>query len=572
MRYQWVFPESVPKDKIQQQAEKHKLHPIIAEILFQRDLSTAEQIAQYFEADLSHLHDPFLMRDMDKAVGRIIKALEDGENILVYGDYDVDGVTGVSILYDALFHLGGKVSFFIPSRFEEGYGLSRDGVRFAKKRNVSLIITVDCGITAVAEVAYASEQHIETIICDHHEPAEELPAAVAILDPKVQDSPYPFKELAGCGVAYKLLQGLASRLKLKEDFIRGYLDMVALGTSADIVQLLGENRIFVRNGLKVMQNNPRPGIFALLELSGMLQKSITVSSIVFILAPRVNAVGRISNAKKAVHLLTAKSLQQARNIARILEKENQTRKGIDEKTFEEAKKLIEDEIDVDSKKVLVLAKENWHPGVVGIVASRLVEKFSRPTVLISIRDGVGKGSARSTANFNIYDAFLSVRHLFSSFGGHRFAAGLTIPEKNIPILDKLINEYAGRYLKTEELVPKLNIDAVVSLDQFNANFFNGLKLLAPFGPGNMRPVFVSHNLSMLGSPSVVGHNHLKVKFRQNAVVLDAIGYNLGEYIDLLKKDPQRISCAYVLEESYWSGQTTIQMRIKDIEVGTDAGN
>lgn len=566
MLYQWEFPDSVPQKKISEQAKNYNLHPVIAEILFRRRITSTDEIERFFKADFSQLYDPFLMRDMNKAVERIVKALEKGEDILVYGDYDVDGVTSVSILYDALFRIGGKVHFFIPSRFEEGYGLSREGVKFAIKRDISLIITVDCGITAVDEVNFANEKNIDTIICDHHEPSDQLPHAIAVLDPKVEGSPYPFKELAGCGVAYKLLQALASQLNLKTEFILDYLDMVALGTSADIVQLRDENRIFVRLGLEQIRRNPRPGIFALLEMSGMLDKNITVSSIVFTLAPRVNAVGRISKAKKAVHLLTTKSLQQARNIARILEKENQTRKAIDEQTFEEAKQIIEEQVDVDSKRVLVLAKEGWHPGVIGIVASRLVEKYSRPTVLISIEHGIGKGSARSSSNFNIYDAFQSMSSLFNSFGGHRFAAGLTIPQENIEKLDMLINEYAEDFLNTEELVPKLKIDAVVRLDQLNVHFFNGLKALAPFGPGNMRPVFVSHHLSFHGTPYIVGVNHLKAKFKQNAVVLDAIGYNLGEYIDILKQGTQKISCAYVLEESQWSGQTTIQMRIKDIKV------
>jgi len=566
MRYSWVLPERI-KDKSKLNIyKKYNLHPILAEIIYKRKIDSPEKIEAYFSSSISHLYDPFLMADMEKAVNRIIKAMQVGENILIYGDYDVDGVTGVSILYDALFKLGGKVSFFIPSRFHEGYGLSIEGIKTAQKRNVSLIIAVDCGITAIEEIKYALDQNIDTIICDHHEPLKELPQAAAILDPKVKNAPYPFKELAGCGMAFKLLQALVKRLKLKEEFAAQYLDMVALGTAADIVQLVDENRVLVKKGLELIADKPRPGIFALLELSGMLEKDITVSSVVFTVAPRVNAVGRISNAKKAVHLLTTKSLQQARNIARILEKENQTRKSFDEQTFLEAQDMVDNDIDIENKRILVLAKDGWHPGVVGIVASRILEKYNRPAVLISLNNGMGRGSARSTSNFDIYAAFNKLQHLFTSYGGHQFAAGLTISEENVKALDIEINEYAEEYLRIEELVSKLDIDAVVSFDQFNASFFNGLKTLAPFGPGNMRPVFASYNLSVYGRPAIVGSNHLKIKFKQNSVVLDAIGYNLGDSIDMLKGAEDNIACAYVLEESRWSGQTTIQMIIKDIKV------
>ncbi len=569
MRYSWVLPETIKDRSALNIFEKHNLHPILAEIIYKRKIDSPEKIEAYFSSSLSHLYDPYLMADMEKAVDRIVKALQVGENILIYGDYDVDGVTGVSILYDSLFKLGGKVSFFIPSRFHEGYGLSIEGIKAAQKRNVSLIIAVDCGITAIDEIQYALENSIDTIICDHHEALKKLPDAAAILDPKVKNAPYPFKELAGCGMAFKLLQALGKRLKLKDDFITQYLDMVALGTAADIVQLVDENRVLVKNGLDIISKKPRPGIFALLEISGMLEKDITVSSIVFTLAPRVNAVGRISNAKKAVHLLTTKSLQQARNIARILEKENQTRKNYDEQTFLEAQAIVDHELDIENKRVIVLAKDGWHPGVVGIVASRILEKYNRPAVLISLKNGVGRGSARSSSNFNIYAAFNSLQHLFLSYGGHQFAAGLTISEENVKILDKEINKYAEKYLKMDELVSKLNIDAVVSFNQFNASFFNGLKLLAPFGPGNMRPVFASYKLSIYGQPAIVGANHLKIKFKQNSVVLDAIGYNMADSIDLLKDASDDIACAYVLEESRWSNQTTIQMIIKDIKVETD---
>ncbi len=572
MLYQWVLPPEIADEKISTIAKRFNLPPIIAKILYNRQIDTPEKVQKFFSLGLENLYDPFLMPHMDTAVERIIRALREGENILIYGDYDVDGVTSVSILYDGLFYLGGKVSFFIPSRFREGYGVSKEGIQVAKGKNASLIITVDCGITAVEEVEYAKSLGIDFIICDHHEPGPTIPQAVAVLNPKLPGSTYPFSELAGCGVAYKVLQALTQKLGVDPSFPEQYIDLVAIGTAADIVQLLDENRVFMYNGLKMINEKPRPGLMALLESSGLLGRELTVNGIVFVLAPRLNAVGRISNAKKAVHLLTTKSFQQGRNIARILEHENRARKDIDEITYEEALSLIENEIDLDSKRVLVLAKENWHPGVIGIVASRIMEKYNRPTVLISIQDGVGKGSARSTSNFDIYEGFKKISDLFINFGGHKFAAGLTIKPENIPVLDEKINAISEFEIHMDELIPKLKIDAELTFDQLNATFFTALKSLAPFGPGNMRPVFVSYNLKPYGTVDIVGHNHLKTKFKQNEVVLDAIGYNLGQYADTIKRTRMaRINCAYVLEENRWNGKTTIQMRIKDLEVIQNGG-
>ena len=566
MIYQWILPEEHDKKKIDQLTQSHQLHSIIASILYRRQIQKADEIEKYFDTDLDSLYDPFIFREMDTAVDRIIKALKEGENILIYGDYDVDGVTSVSILYDALFRMGGKVSFFIPNRFVEGYGVSEKGIQKARSREVSLIITVDCGITAIKEVEYARQYGIDVIICDHHEPAGERPNAVAILDPKVKGCSYPYKELAGCGVAFKLLQAITAKLGFSKDFAYQYLDLVAIGTSADIVQLLDENRILVKHGLTMLNSNPRPGIFALLENCGLLGRELNVNTIVFILAPRLNAVGRISSAKKAVHLLTTQSLQQGKNIARILEKENRARKDIDEETFEEAKSLVRENIDLDTKRVLVLSKEDWHPGVIGIVASRVMEKFHRPTVLISIQDGVGKGSARSTPNFDIYSAFQKLEHHLLTYGGHRFAAGLTIDPERIEEFDKAINLLAEGKFEMKDLIPKLEIDAVIDFNQFNAEFFSALKSMAPFGPGNMRPVFATYNLLTYGPITVVGNNHLKLKCKQDDVVIDAIGYNLGNHADELRKPHRQLNCAYVLDETYWNGQTTIQMRIKDFEV------
>ena len=566
MIYKWIQPFKTDEKKVATISKQLNINATIAHILLSRELNSKSKIEKYFRSDLNDLYDPFLIPDMEIAVKRIIRALKKGENIVIYGDYDVDGVTSVSILYDSLFHLGGKVSFFIPNRFKEGYGVSEQGIKNVFNRDASLIITVDCGITAIEEVKYAREKNIDVIICDHHEPGEEIPDAVAVLNPKLKNSSYPFKELAGCGVAFKLLQALTSSLGFDQDYAYKYLDLVAIGTAADIVQLLDENRILVKNGLEIINKSPRPGIYALLEIAGLLNRSLTVNSIVFTLAPRLNAVGRISNAKKAVHLLTSKSMQQGKNIARILENENRARKSIDEVTFEEAKGIVERDIDLESKRILVVANNDWHTGVVGIVASRLMEKYNRPAILISIENGIGKGSARSTQNFDIYDAFNKLKELLINFGGHRYAAGITIREENIALLDEEINKLSLGEITQEDMTPKLQLDAEIKLDQLNASFFKGLKMLAPFGPNNMRPVFVTKHLEICGRVNIVGSNHIKVKFKQNGVVLDAIGYNLAKYIDYFNQDGNDINCAYVLEETKWDGQTTIQMRLKDFEV------
>ena len=567
MIYKWIPPFEADNEKILNISKQLNIHPTIANILLSREINSKSKIEKYFRSDLNDLYDPFLIPEMEVAVKRIIKSLRNGENIVVYGDYDVDGVTSVSVLYDSLFRLGGKVSFFIPNRFKEGYGVSEQGIKNVINRNASLIITVDCGITAIEEVKYAREKNIDIIVCDHHEPGEKIPDAVAVLNPKIKGSNYPFKELAGCVVAFKLLQALTSKLGFDPDYAFKYLDLVAIGTAADIVQLVDENRILVKNGLEIINRSPRPGIYALLEIAGILNRKLTVNSIVFMLAPRLNAVGRISNAKKAVHLLTSESMQQGKNIARILENENRARKSIDEVTFEEAKAIVESEIDLDAKRILVVANEGWHSGVVGIVASRLMEKYNRPAILISIEDGIGKGSARSTQNFDIHDAFNKLKELLINFGGHRYAAGITIKEENIPLLDEEINKLSLGEISQEDMTPKLQIDAEIKLNQLNASFFKGLKLLAPFGPNNMRPVFLTKNLEICGKVNVVGSNHIKVKFKQNGVVLDAIGYNLAKYIDYFNQDVSKnINCAYVLEETKWDSQTTIQMRLKDFEV------
>jgi single-stranded-DNA-specific exonuclease len=566
MLYRWIYKKPLASDILNSLQQENKISVIIAQLLAERNLLSSQQIASFINPRLSQLYDPFIMLDMDKAVKRLITALRDGENILIYGDYDVDGITSVSILYEALFKLGGKISFYIPNRITEGYGLSLQGVKMAEERGTSLIITVDCGITAVDEVRAATAKGIDVIICDHHEPSDVLPQATAILNPKRKNCPYPFKELAGVGVASKYMQGLYKSLGYKISQLEPFLDLVAVGTAADIVPLIAENRIFVKYGLEKINNNPRYGLFALLESTSLLGRELDVSLIVFVLAPRLNAVGRMSAAKKAVHLLTSSSLQQSRNIAKILESENRLRRGIDESTCQEAIQIIDKSVDVDDTKIFVLAKEDWHPGVIGIVASRLTEKYNRPTILISIKDGVGKGSARATLNFDMHRALSSVSHLLEDFGGHKYAAGLTILEQNVEEFRNQLEKISEPMIRQEDLIPTLEIQSEISLREVDANLLKWLKLFAPYGPQNMRPVFVSKNLEIMGDAIIVGNNHLKLKVRSDGIVIDAIAYNFGDIKTRMKSMGQRIDAAYVIEENTWNGQTTVQMRIKDLNL------
>jgi single-stranded-DNA-specific exonuclease len=566
MLYRWVFKKSSPQENISSLQKDHNFNEIIAQLLCDRDLNSPQRINNFFNPSLNKLRNPFEMLDMEKAVRRLITALREGENILIYGDYDVDGITSVSLLYEAIFKLGGKVSFYIPNRITEGYGLSEQGITEAKERNIDLIITVDCGVTAVREVDRAVSLGIDVIICDHHEPSDALPKAHAILNPRRNDCPYKFKELAGVGVAFKFLQGLYTTLGYDISHLEPFLDLVAIGTAADIVPLIDENRILVRFGIEKINNNPRQGIFALMESSSLLGREISVSSIVFVLAPRINAVGRMSTAKKAVHLLTSSSLQQSRNIARTLESENKLRRGIDESTCQEAIDMVNQKIDLEDTKILVLAKENWHPGVIGIVASRITEKFNRPTILISLKDGVGKGSARSIVNFDIYHALNSINYLLDNFGGHKYAAGLTIEEKNIDKLRHELEKISDPIISREELIPTLEIQSEISLQQLDANFLKWLKRFAPYGPQNMRPIFVSRNLEIIGGTAIVGNNHLKLKVKENGIVIDAIAYNFGKVKSEIRSSAQKIDVAYVIEENTWNGQTTVQLRIKDLNL------
>jgi single-stranded-DNA-specific exonuclease len=566
MIYNWEFKNTASPEKVSTIQKIMNVNPIIAQLLINFNLDTKEKIEKYLHPSLSHLHDPKKMLNMELAIERLIEALREGENILIYGDYDVDGITGVSLLYEALFKLGGKVSFYIPNRLTEGYGLTKVGIKKLLSNKPNLIIAVDCGMTAIEAVDFANSNGIDIIICDHHKTNNCLPDAYAVLNPKQAACSYPFKELAGVGVAFKLIQGLFQVLNYSKEELERYMDLVAIGTAADIVPLIDENRVFVKFGLEQINKCPRSSIFALQESSSLLGREIDVSTIIFSLAPRLNAVGRMSNAKAAVHLLTCTSLQQARHLAQVLESENKIRRNFDDATYQEALNIIENSVDLSKEKIIILTKKNWHPGVIGIIASRIMEKYNRPTILISVRNGMGKGSARSTSNFNIYDALNSVCHLLDNFGGHKFAAGFTIKEK---VIEKFKNEVKGiteKFIQSEDLTPTLEVQSEISLSQLDAKLLKWLKLFAPYGTENMPPVFVSRGLEIVGNIQMIHDNHLKLKVRQDGINIDAIFYNFSKFSKRLDTSNQKIDSAYVIEENTWNSQTTIQMQIKDLNI------
>ncbi len=564
MDLRWDIVNEFSADEVHALSENIRVPRVIAKMLLRRGVRDFDSARRFFKPNLSHLYDPFIMKDMDRAVDRLRKAILAEEKILIYGDYDVDGITSVSFLYLILKELGVDVRYYIPDRQLEGYGLSQQGIEAAREQGTNLIVTVDCGITGHAEVDLAKAMGMEVLVCDHHEPGPTLPNAVALLDPKRTDCPYPFKELAGVGVTYKLCQGLLLRMGIDLSILDNYHELVAIGTAADIVPLVDENRIFVKVGLEKLNESENIGLNALLEVAGLAGKEISTGHVVFIIAPRINAVGRMGDAERAVRLLTTNDSIEARQIAEVLEQENRHRKNVDEETFRQALSMVQQSFDQSQTRSLVLHQRGWHPGVIGIVASRVVEKYYRPTVLISIENGVGKGSARSIEGFDLHDALKACEDLLIGYGGHKYAAGLSIQEENINEFKSRFEEIAGTRLRDEQLVPKLTIDAEITLAEIDAMFLKLLRYFAPFGPQNMRPVFVSKKLQVVGSPSLVGSNHLKFKVRQHDHVFDVIGFGMGDLAYRVRSGESGIDLAFVIEENEWMGRKGIQLRAKDI--------
>ncbi|MFC2170563.1 single-stranded-DNA-specific exonuclease RecJ [Calditrichota bacterium] len=563
----WELSGDVVTETVNTLQEGLQVHPAIARILALRGLDTVEKAMTFFNPELQNLHDPLLMQGMEEAAERVARALRNKEHICIYGDYDVDGITSVSLLYLFFREIGGIVSYYIPNRQNEGYGISVSGIQSVIDNGTQLIVTVDCGITSVEEVSWARERGVDMIISDHHQPGDVIPYAYALINPKLLGNTYPFTDLAGVGVAYKLAQEVCRKMDLDPHYLERFLDLVAVGTAADIVPLVDENRVFVRHGLATINSNPLVGIRALIETANLRFNKIGVGQIIYGLAPRINAAGRLGSAGGAVELLITSNLQKALHLAAELEKDNRTRKQIDSNTLDEAIDQVEEYFDPLIHNSIVIAREQWHSGVIGIVASRLIEKYYRPTVMITIEDGVGKGSARSIPGFDLYEAMRECEDLLLQFGGHTYAAGLTIKAEKIDEFRQRFDEVATKRLGETDLHPKLDIDAELNLADIDDDFFNSLSKFEPFGPRNPQPVFVTYNVAMADYPRIVGANHLKCTVKQNNHFYDCIGFNIGDRMN--RVDPLRPvnHIVYTLDENEWMGTTNIQLRIRDIKSG-----
>ncbi len=567
----WTIVNPPNYEKVERLAKEINVPHTIARILINRGVDTYEKAKIYFKPNISYLNDPFIMNDMEKAVDRIISAIKNKEKILIYGDYDVDGTNGIAMLYLFLKHFDADVCYHVPDRIKEGYGISEYGINLAKDQGVKLLIAIDCGITAIDEVEYAKKFGINVIIADHHEPTSDVPDAVAVLDPLLPGCKYPFKYLSGSGVGFKLIQAISSKLN-KVDIAYQFLDFVTLATTADIVPLVDENRTIVKLGLKMINENPRPGIKALINSSGLKNEILNSSQIVFILAPRINAVGRLGDAQRAVQLLISSNQTEADQLASILEEENKARRKIDEETFLHAQELVENYLDLENNLSIVLHQENWHPGVIGIVASRLVEKYYLPTVMMTTVDGVIKGSARSIAGFDIYKALKKVEDKLLQFGGHKYAAGVSVEIDKLEEFKEAFNNAVKELMKDELLKPEIKIDSEIELSEITPRFQKILKEFAPFGPENLRPVFLVKEVKVISPPKIVGDSHLRFKVRQNNITFDAIGFNLGhlkEKVENAVLTQEGLDIVFSINETNWQGSAPAgemfpQLKVKDL--------
>lgn len=546
--------------------EALKINPVLCKILVQRAIDDFEKSKAYFRPQISSLHDPYLMKDMRLAVERISAAINQHEKILVFGDYDVDGTTSVACMYQFIVKIYNAelVDFYIPHRYREGYGVSKAGIDFAKQNGFSLIISLDCGIKSKELIAYAATLGIDFIVCDHHLPDDEIPKAVAILNPKQKDCSYPYKELCGCGVGFKLITALANEFGISEEEYHCYLELVATAIAADIVPITGENRIMAYYGLEQINTKPSPGIQALIKLGG-IQKTLTISNVVFVIAPRVNAAGRMDDARKAVQLFIENDYQKAFEFAEQLHSDNSDRKEADSSITEEALSFINSNDDFINRKSTVVYKEHWHKGVVGIVASRLIETYYRPTIVLTKSGEIAAGSARSVAGFNLYEAIHACREHLLGYGGHFAAAGLSLLPENIDAFSAEFERVVSSTISPELLVPEIIIDAEVSFSNLTTSFYNIIQQMEPFGPENIRPVFISTNVSDTGYSKIVKEQHVRFVLKQDNITFTGIGFNMAGKFNLIEsKKP--LDIVFSLDMNEWNGTTNLQLRMIDFRL------
>ena len=570
----WIVKEPADRAKVDRLATEVGIDKVLAGLLVQRGVETFEQARSFFRPSLDNLHDPFLMKDMDVAVERLRKAVTSGEKILVYGDYDVDGTTAVALVYSFLKRFTSSVDFYIPDRYDEGYGLSFKGIDWAADNGFTLLITLDCGIKAIDKVGYAATKGVDVIICDHHLPESELPAAVAVLDPKREDCSYPFDDLSGCGVGFKLVQAYSQRYGVPFESLVPLLDLLVVSIASDLVTMVGENRILAHFGLKQLNENPCQGLLAMVSLSNLEPGHITVDDIVFKIGPRINAAGRMESGRMAVELLTAADSAAAMAIGRQINESNNERKNIDREITQEALEMVQSGKCLSNVNATIVYNPKWNKGVVGIVASRLVEAYYRPTVVLTKSNGFVTGSARSISGFDLYEAIESCADLLENFGGHMYAAGLTLKEENLGEFARRMDAFVEGHIVKEMTTPVVEVDAKLDFAQINPKFFRILKQFQPFGPGNHNPVFETENVYDAGTGRKVGAGgvHMKLDLIQESQPyhqIPPIAFNMADFYDYIK-DGNPFDVCYTIVENYYRGNSSIQLRIRDLREREDS--
>lgn len=584
MQNQWIIKRLSPEEEEKQNfiANALGISPVMAKLLVQRGISTFDEAKAFFRPELSQLHDPFLIKDMDKAVERLNKALQKKENILIYGDYDVDGTTAVALVYKFLqnYVLPSQLDYYIPDRYKEGYGLSKEGIDYASEHNVKLVITLDCGIKAIERVEYAKSLGIDVIICDHHTTDDTLPRAIAVLDSKRADDDYPYKHLSGCGVGFKFMQAFAQNNGIDFVHLEQLLDFVAVSIASDIVPITGENRILAHYGIKRLNEHPSKGLQAIIDVCGLSNKQdhknnhptdITINDIVFKIGPRINASGRMKSGHEVVELLVSNDDLQAHKISSNINSYNEERKDIDKTTTAEAEKLITERGDIEKKRTIVVYNSEWHKGIVGIVASRLTEKYYKPTIVLTKANGLVSGSARSVHGFDLYKAIDSCRDILENFGGHTYAAGLSLKEENLGEFTARFEKYVSENIKESQLTPQIEIDSVLKFAEITPKFIRILRQFEPFGPGNSRPVFCTRRVfDYNGSSKIVGkgNEHLKLELTDDSSenVMNGIAFRMASFCQDLKVfNP--LDIVFTLEDNTFNGATNTQLMIRDIKVG-----
>lgn len=565
---EWRLRDSGDPENVAQLSAELGIDPVLASLLVTRGVHTFEEARSFFRPSLSALHDPFLMKDMDLAVARLEKAVASQEKILVYGDYDVDGTTAVALVYSFIRRLTSSVDFYIPDRYDEGYGVSKKGIDWASGNGFTLIITLDCGIKAIDKVKYAADKGIDLIICDHHLPEEEIPAAAAVLDPKREDCTYPFDDLSGCGVGFKLVQAYSQKNGLPFESLLPLLDLLVVSIASDLVTVVGENRVLAHFGLKRLNEEPRIGLQAMINLANLEQGHVTIDDIVFKIGPRINAAGRMESGRLAVELLTAETEEAAVTIGSQINDNNNERKSIDREITKAALDMVQDGTCCSSENAVIVYGPDWNKGVVGIVASRLVEAYYKPAFVLTKSNGFVTGSARSVRGFDLYEAISSCADLLENYGGHIYAAGLTLREENLPEFVRRIDKYVGEHISDEMATPIVDVDSEINFSQITPKFFRILKQFQPFGPGNSAPVFLTKNVYDDGNGRKVGPGgqHLKLELIQESQPyhqISAIAFNMASLFEHIRNG-NPIDICYSVVENYYRGNSTIQLRIKDM--------